>query len=198
MKATVGAGLSAYVRDLDAILTQRPSLPALLEQVAMRTRGLLAEASWLPPELARPADENYARYLLHRDPRNRFVVLSLVWKPGQATPIHDHSCWGIMGMLEGSLEVVNYDRLDDGSQPGRASLREADTVTVHERETGAVLPPWHEIHLIGNRTKETAISIHVYGRDLDVFNVFDAVTGRVSPMRIKYYNVDRCTPDYAI
>ena len=190
--------MQGYVRDLDALLLRHPSMPALVEAVGARTRSLIAESSWLAPEFRAACDENYARYLLYRDPKNRFVVLSLVWKPGQATPIHDHSCWGIMGMVQGSLEVVNYDRLDDGSEPNRARLREADTVMVEELDTGAVLPPWNEIHLIGNRSREVAISLHIYGRDLDVFNVFDAVTGRVSPMRIKYYNVDRCTPDYVI
>jgi predicted metal-dependent enzyme (double-stranded beta helix superfamily) len=55
-------------------------------------------AGW--PEAARPArDDSYARHLLHRDRNNRFVVLALVWRPGQGTPIHDHSCWGVMGVL---------------------------------------------------------------------------------------------------
>lgn len=198
MTSTASSGLSAYVRDLEALTSAHLSLPALVEAVGTRTRGLLAEPGWLAEEFRTPRDENYARYLLHRDPKNRFVVLSLVWRPGQATPIHDHSCWGIMGMVQGTLEVVNYDRLDDGTVPNRARLREADTLHVQELDTGAVLPPWNEIHLIGNRSRETAISLHVYGRDLDVFNVYDAVTGHVSPMRIKYYNVDRCVPDYVI
>ena len=33
-----------------------------------------------------------------------------------------------------------------------------------------------------------ASSLHVYGRDLDEVNVFDQVSGKVSPMRIKYYS----------
>ena len=51
-----------------------------------------------------------------------------------------------------------------------------------------LLPPYDEIHRIGNTTGKPSVSLHVYGRDLDTVNVFDAVTGKVSPMRIKYYS----------
>ena len=67
---------------------------------------------WLPEAAREPRDDTYARHLLHKDQHNRFVVLALVWNPGQGTPIHDHACWGLMGILENSLREVDYERLD--------------------------------------------------------------------------------------
>ena len=180
-------GLADYVHDVEEILECRPAMPITIKQVSTITKKLVAADEWLESRCRIGSDECYARHLLHRDRFNRFVVLSLVWQPGQVTPIHDHSCWGVMGMLEGSLEVVDYERLDDGSRPDYADLRESGGTEVAKGSVGYVLPPYHEIHTIGNVSDKPAISIHIYGRDLDVINVYDNDTKKVSPMRIKYY-----------
>jgi predicted metal-dependent enzyme (double-stranded beta helix superfamily) len=64
--------------------------------------------------------------------------------------------------------------------------------------TSYLLPPYQEIHAIGNNTDRTTVSVHVYGRDIDEVNVFDPIVRTVRPMRIKYYNPDCGGPDFAI
>ena len=44
----------------------------------------------------------YRQYLLHCDPLERFSVVSFVWGPGQQTPVHDHTVWGMVGVLRGA------------------------------------------------------------------------------------------------
>lgn len=183
-------GLSDYVRDIGTTLDRRPSLPFLVREVTKLTKMLCADGRWLEERHRIGSNDNYARHLLHKDPRNRFVVMSLVWMPGQATPIHDHSCWGAMGMIENSLEEVCYDRKDDGSDPQRADLVQSRHSQVGPGTVAYLLPPYEEIHRIGNNTGKPTISLHIYGRELDEINVFDEATGRVSPMRIKYYPAD--------
>ena len=39
--------------------------------------------------------------LLHCDPMERFSVVSFVWAPGQKTPVHDHTVWGMVGVMRG-------------------------------------------------------------------------------------------------
>lgn len=179
-----------YVADVEGILDRRRSSPVKVREISALTEELVAAPDWLAPEHRRAEPDRYARYLLHRDRANRFVVMSLVWLPGQATPVHDHSCWGVMGLITGELEEVLYERLDDGSRPDYAELEEAGRQRVSPASTSSILPPYREIHRIGNATDGAAISIHVYGRDLDEINVFDTVTRRVSPMRIRYYNTE--------
>ncbi|MCC6671162.1 MAG: cysteine dioxygenase family protein [Planctomycetes bacterium] len=191
-------GLTEYIRDLEALHDRCAAMPVKVREVSTLTHRLAGSRGWLQPQFRQPNKDSYARYLLHRDRLNRFVVLSLVWLPGQATPIHDHSCWGVMGMVAGELTVVNYDRLDDGSRPGYAELQEADTEVARPGVVSHVLPPYRELHWIGNRGSEVAISLHIYGRDLDEVNVYDLVTHRVSRMRIKYYNLDWGNPDFVI
>jgi predicted metal-dependent enzyme (double-stranded beta helix superfamily) len=178
--------LQDYVRDIGQVLTRRPALPVIVREVGQFTRQLCADDRWLEERHRVPGANHYSRHLLHRDPQNRFMVLSLVWMPGQATPVHDHSCWGVMGVLDNSLEEVAFERLDDGTRPAFADVQEARSADVGAGSVSFLLPPYQEIHRIGNVSGKPTISVHVYGRDLDEVNVFDQATGRVSPMRIKY------------
>ena len=193
-----GAALTNFVRNVETVLDRHPAMPLVIKEVSASLFELLGDGSWLPESCREPREDTYARHLLHRDRQNRFVVLSLVWLPGQGTPIHDHSCWGVMGILENSLQEVGYERLDDGSRPGHAELREGMGRQVTAGSTSYLLPPYQEIHTIGNNTGEPTLSIHVYGRDIDEVNVFDPATSSVRPMRIKYYNPDCGGAEFAI
>jgi predicted metal-dependent enzyme (double-stranded beta helix superfamily) len=181
-------GLADYVHTIEEVLERRPANPVIIREVSAATKRLVADDRWLEERFRVGNPDYYTRHLLHRDPRNRFVVLSLVWMPGQATPIHDHSCWGVMGIVHNSLEEVCYNRLDDGRQPDFAELEQSRGTDVGRGSVAYLLPPYEEIHRIGNTTDKPTVSLHVYGRDLDEVNVFDQVTGKVSPMRIKYYS----------
>ena len=188
--ATHSSAFERYVTGIEGVLDCRRSTPVTVREISRLTERLVENADWLAPEHCQAVPDRYARYLLHRDRANRFVVMSLVWLPGQSTPIHDHSCWGVMGLADGELEEVLYDRLDDGSRPDYAELEESGRQRVSPGSVSSILPPYREIHRIANATDGPAISIHVYGRDLDEINVFDPSTRRVSPMRIRYYNTE--------
>ena len=183
-----GFGLGDYVRAIEDVLDRRPSNRLIIREVSVATKKLCADDRWLEERHRVGSPDCYTRHLLHRDPENRFVVLALVWMPGQMTPIHDHSCWGVMGILQNSLEEVCYDRLDDGKRPDFAELEQSRGTDVGRGSVAYLLPPYEEIHRIGNTSSRPTISLHVYGRDLDAVNVFDQVSGKVSPMRIKYYS----------
>ena len=183
-------GLNDYVKDVGAVLDRKPAMPVIVREVSKLTKTLCADDRWLDERHRIGSNDHYTRHLLHKDPKNRFVILSLVWMPGQGTPIPDHACWGAMGLIENSLEEVCYDRLDDGSRPGFAELKETRGTDVGKGSVAYLLPPYEEIHRIGNTTGKPTVSLHIYGRDLDEINVFDQATGKVSPMRIKYYSTD--------
>lgn len=69
---------------------------------------LVAVDDWLPDAYAVPDSQYYRQYLLHCDPLERFSVVSFVWGPGQRTPIHDHTVWGLIGMLRGEEISTPY------------------------------------------------------------------------------------------
>ena len=182
-----GYGLGEFVHDMERVLDPHPAMPIVIKEVSKLVYKLCQDGSWLGPENRTTRTDTYTRHLLHKDPQNRFVVLSLVWLPTQGTPIHDHSCWGVMGILENALEETIYERLDDGSRPEYAEIRETQGGQIGAGSTSYLLPPYHEIHMIGNTTDKPSVSIHVYGRDIDEVNVFEPNSNSVSKMRIKYY-----------
>jgi predicted metal-dependent enzyme (double-stranded beta helix superfamily) len=136
--------------------------PERLAAVRGHLARLVARDDWLPDELAQPHPQYYRQYLLHADPLERFSVVSFVWGPGQHTPVHDHTVWGLIGMLRGEeiAQGFAYDAEGFLVPTGPAQrLRPGDVE--------AVSPTLGDIHQVRNAfTDRTSISIHVYGANI--------------------------------
>jgi predicted metal-dependent enzyme (double-stranded beta helix superfamily) len=100
----------------------------------------------------------------HDSPDGSYSLQIFVWPPGSWTRIHDHSTWGGFFCAVGSMLEVRYERLDNGSVPYHAHLKELWRVA-WGREDGisTILPYERGIHRVGNPNEEPAISVHVYG-----------------------------------
>jgi predicted metal-dependent enzyme (double-stranded beta helix superfamily) len=135
--------------------------------------GLVAHDDWLPPAFAEPDPESYRQYLLHCDPLERFSVVSFVWEPGQKTPVHDHTVWGLVGQLRGSERSQAF-------VPGaQGHLDPGDAEELRSGDVTAVSPRIGDVHEVSNAGDETAVSIHVYGGNIGAVrrHVFDPQTG---------------------
>ena len=100
--ADLPAPLRKLVTGFEALLEQNAAEPVVVAQGGALLRTLLATDDWLPDAAAQPDPQYYRQYLLYRDPQARFSVVSFVWGPGQSTPIHDHTVWGLIGLLRGA------------------------------------------------------------------------------------------------
>ena len=94
--------LMRFVADVGALVDAELDEPRLLPRVREAMKRLVGRDDWLPEAMARPHPQYYQQYLLYADPRERFSVVSFVWGPGQKTPVHDHTVWGVIGMLRGA------------------------------------------------------------------------------------------------
>ena len=101
----------------------------------------------------------YQCHLLHAEPDGSFSVVALVWRPGQATPIHDHVAWCVFGVVEGTETEHRYVLNADGW------LEEAGTTRNLTGDVAGLAPPG-DIHLVRNDGATTAVSLHVYGTDV--------------------------------
>ena len=79
-----------------------PDEAGMLQHAGGLLRTLVAQDDWLPDAMAVPHPQFYQQHLLYGDPLDRFSLVSFVWGPGQKTPVHDHTVWGIIGMLRGA------------------------------------------------------------------------------------------------
>jgi predicted metal-dependent enzyme (double-stranded beta helix superfamily) len=133
----------------------------IIEHGGASLRGLVAEDDWLPPEFAEPDAKHYRQYLLYCDPLERFSVVSFVWGPGQRTPVHDHTVWGLIGMLRGSEIARNYGPDADS----RLAPDGEDRLT--PGMVAAVSPRIGDIHSVENALADRpSISIHAYGANI--------------------------------
>jgi predicted metal-dependent enzyme (double-stranded beta helix superfamily) len=139
---------------------RRKSEAAILAETAPHLAALVAEDDWLDEAFARPDASRYQQHLLFCDPLRRFSVVSFVWGPGQATPIHDHMTWGLVGMLRGA-EISEGFALRSGVpvKTGEVRLEPGDVI--------ALSPAEGDIHRVRNaHADRVSISIHVYGDDI--------------------------------
>lgn len=123
---------------------------------------LICHDDWLPEQFAAPDAERYQQYLLYCDPQERFSVVSFVWGPGQYTPVHDHTVWGMVGVMRGA-ELCEEFSVDAAS----GGLRENGS---HQLPVGAidlVSPRIGDIHRVSNALGDRpSVSIHVYGANI--------------------------------
>jgi predicted metal-dependent enzyme (double-stranded beta helix superfamily) len=147
--------------------------------------GLIAHDDWLPAQFAQPHPDRYQQYLLYCDPLERFSVVSFAWGPGQSTPLHDHTVWGMVGVLRGAELCEEYAADASGRlQPSGA----------HQLSRGAidfVSPRIGDIHRVSNAcSDEVSLSIHVYGANIGAVerHVFDPASGVVRQFVSGYVN----------
>jgi predicted metal-dependent enzyme (double-stranded beta helix superfamily) len=171
------APLREFVQAMTRLVERTDDEAALLAGARPLLARLIADGAWLPEECARPDPQFYRQYLLHCDPLERFCVVSFVWGPGQETPVHDHTVWGLVGMMRGAERCRRYERGVDGTvRPvGEEQLLEPGGIE-------AVSPNVGDIHTVANALPDRpSISIHVYGANIGAVrrHVFDAATGAV-------------------
>jgi predicted metal-dependent enzyme (double-stranded beta helix superfamily) len=169
------APLREFVKAMTRLADRTDDERALLAGARPLLAKLIADDAWLPEECARPDAQFYRQYLLHCDPLERFCVVSFVWGPGQKTPIHDHTVWGLVGMMRGAERCRRYERAADGSMRAIGEER-----VLAPGEIDAVSPTVGDIHTVANALGDKpSISIHVYGANIGAVrrHVYDAATG---------------------
>ena len=155
--------LRDFVVAMTHLVARTQDEPTLLRKGRALLAPLLADDRWLPEDCAVLRPDRYAQYLLHADPLERFSVVSFVWGPGHRTPVHDHTVWGLVGMLRGA-ECCDEFQLESPDTPPR------DTGRSHVMQPGdiEVVSPtvgdWHRVS--SARTDGASISIHVYGANI--------------------------------
>ena len=116
------------------------------------------------------SDERYSRNLLAYGPQ--FYALVLCWKPGQASPIHDHkgaSC-GVR-VIEGVATETSFRW--QGEQ-----LVEDSVASMHAGEVCGSFDD--DIHEIRNNGSNNLVTLHIYSPYLDNINLYDRETGAIT------------------
>ncbi|MEI6252816.1 MAG: hypothetical protein WCP30_08430 [Mycobacteriaceae bacterium] len=151
------APLRRFVRDLTQLVDSTTDEGVVLTRGRELLADLVSDADWLPDEYATARSDRYAQYLLHCDPLERFSMVSFVWGPGHRTPVHNHTVWGLVGVLCGAEQSEKYE-LREGL-PAAVGISQVMT----RGEIEAVSPTIGDWHRVTNASDGVSISIHVYG-----------------------------------
>lgn len=155
-----------------------------VDAIAPLMQDLLGESeSFLKPEHFRENEESYARNLVFEAEDGHLSLFALVWRPGQWTPVHDHGTWGVVGVIEGALEERNYIRCDkdqdrkQGCDSG-IDLQRGGVILMNPGTVTSFVPNPDHIHMTGvSSERPRAVSLHLYGRALHDFHVYDPAAG---------------------
>ncbi len=157
------ARLRLFVASLAELIDKNPSENETLEQGIELLRTLVAVDDWLPDDFAKSDLKYYQQYLLYADARQRFSIVSFVWGPGQSTPIHNHTVWGLIGMLRGQEHSQSYEKNTQGILVPKGEL-----VKLLPGQVEVVSPTVGDYHKVSNGSDDgnPSISIHVYGANI--------------------------------
>lgn len=112
----------------------------------------------------------YTRTLLLKRPE--FELVAMQWSPGSTSAIHDHGtsrCWVMV--MDGTLDVENFDRKDDGTGD-RADILLASSVVIGRGELDHRLN-WRELHRVRNIRERSAYSLQLYSPTLVQYHTID-------------------------
>ena len=161
------------IRELDQLSEVAPSraLRYSLSLVRRLAGEFAARVSGRPPEAISWAQENGPQIVHHVAGRgDRWWLGYFLWLPGAATPIHDHTSWGIYSCVSGTLLEERYRRLDDEAQPNQAHLRLRWQRRWNQGQSSGLLPYAGGIHRVANQSLRPAWSVHLYGPRLGEFD----------------------------
>ncbi|MFM9969130.1 MAG: cysteine dioxygenase [Burkholderiales bacterium] len=155
----------------------------ILDAGAKLLSDLVSHDDWLPAAFGAASPEGYRQYLLHCDPEERFCVVSFVLMPGQKTPIHDHTVWGMVGTMRGEELCQEYS----------ADLNLTGEHTLRPGKVDLVSPRIGDIHAVSNPGNMIATSIHTYGANIGTRkrHWFDPATGQTHEFISGYHNTAR-------
>jgi predicted metal-dependent enzyme (double-stranded beta helix superfamily) len=124
--------------------------------VAEQLRQHLPSPDVLTEEQRLGSAAGYRSHTLHIEPDGSFSIVALVWRPGQLTRIHDHLTWCVVGVIQG----VEHEELFDEN---------LELLAMGDHYLGDVtgFAPPGDIHRVHNTDSAIAISIHIYGTDVN-------------------------------
>lgn len=167
--AQAHASVEACTDPADCVTALAPLMLELLDKAG----------SFLEPCHYRSRLDHYGRNLVYAAPDASLSLYTLVWLPGQWTPIHDHGSWGVVGVLEGVVEERSFVRApgDSLANGGIELVRSGVTLMASGSITSFVPDPDH-IHVTGVPSgRPRALSLHLYGRMMDCYNTYDLALG---------------------
>jgi 3-mercaptopropionate dioxygenase len=172
--------LSSFIADCETVVAKTQGAADRVTAIAPLMQRLAGQADdFLAEEHFRSEPEHYARNAIHIAPSGNLSLFALVWLPGQWTPVHDHGCWGVVGLVRGVLEERSYmSASGDIASDNGIRLKRGGVILLNPGSVSSFVPNPDHIHMTGvPEDREPCISLHLYGRNMNSFHVYDVAAG---------------------
>ncbi|WP_131783357.1 cupin [Legionella gresilensis] len=180
--------LTPFINDLKALHVQEHHDASNMKKISSILQSWVKQSDWLEDQFKIvDTPEGFKSWLLYEEPNHCLAVNLVAWEPGREILPHDHRTWAVVGCVRGIEENYFWTRLDDGSSPGYADLkRQEPPITCHPGEVIAIEA--NQIHSVVNVANEVAISLHVYGKNLNYTNrcKYDPIKKTAEPFVIDF------------
>lgn len=185
------AQLNQFINDMGATIRKYAIESEILQRAKPLLEELLRSPDSMPQESFKPRKDRFANNLIYMPDDKIFSVIGGVFLPGQATPIHDHFTWALIGIYEGGERESYYRRIDNGSNPKVAVIKKASE-RINKKGHVTMLGK-AGIHRIENVSDKPSLSVHVYGLDIGNTqrNTYNPVTGEIGNFISGYDSVLR-------
>jgi 3-mercaptopropionate dioxygenase len=192
---TVKYSLDEFVYDMETLLKEHPDQERIFDKGSSHLSRLINNPDAIPAEYRVPVGKgrraNHGSYLLYQG-ESGLIVTAVVWGPGDHAAPHDHSTWGMIGVMDNALTETRFRRVDDRSRENYAQLEKDRGALVKPGEISLLIPEVDEIHQMDNFTDRPTVEIHVYGKDLRGLDRvrYNLETGEIRPFMTEKY--DNC------
>ena len=179
--------IEEFVHDIKPIMESEKDVNKLLDRGSSLLEKLVQNPDCVPEKFRVPnafakGRPNHGTYKLYGD-ADGLSIVAVVWGPGDHADPHDHHVWGMIGLLENTLQETRFRRLDDRSREDYAQLERDRVGRFKPGEITLLVPQVDEIHQMDNFTDRPTVEVHVYGHPLAGLKRcrFDVETGKISP-----------------
>lgn len=173
-------GLEGFIGDCRRIAAgcQEPS-DCVMAILPLMERLIAGDLEFIRPEHLLSDPEHYRRNAVYISPDGSLSLFVLVWLPGQWTPVHDHGSWGVVGVLQGLLEERSFMSVDGEISANEGiRLRRGGVFVLPQKSLSSFVPNPDHIHMTGvPETRPRAVTLHLYGRNMNSFHVYDVEKG---------------------
>lgn len=159
-----------FLADAKAIAAEGPMDRARLDRIKHRLMDIAARTElWADDDFPAPSPEDKQNRFFIADDADTGLTLYLnVMQPGKVIPPHNHTVFACIAAVEGAEQNTIYERVDDGSVPGKAELRLREEVDLRPGNALAMMPD--DIHSVVIGGTEVIRHLHFYGQPLESLN----------------------------
>ncbi len=155
--------LYRFLTDVENILDTEADDWVRLQKICPLVRRLLNSSWWLQGEYKEPNPQTgWSVKFLYEEPDFPLTVQTVVWLPGQVSPIHNHGALGIVALIDGQEKNQLWRRVGDATDCDR--IEPAGNLILEPGDLIGLMPDAiHQVEVLGDRP---TISFNLYGPTL--------------------------------